>query len=67
MMPVSSMSPDAQAIGRVFPSTYFQQISVGAFTKALDFRALGGELLALVAIIVAITALARAGLKTQQV
>jgi ribosome-dependent ATPase len=66
MLPVSSMSPDAQAIGRIFPSTYFQQISVGAFTKALEFRELGTELLALVAIVVAITALARAGLRTQQ-
>jgi ribosome-dependent ATPase len=66
LMPVSSMSPDAQAIGRVFPSYYFQHISVGAFTKALDFHALSGELLALAAIAVAITALARAGLRTQQ-
>jgi ribosome-dependent ATPase len=66
LMPVSSMSPDAQAIGRIFPSSYFQQISVGTFTKALEFHAVAGELFALVAIIVAITALARAGLKTQQ-
>jgi ABC-type multidrug transport system ATPase subunit/ABC-type multidrug transport system permease subunit len=66
MMPVSSMSPDAQAIGRIFPSTYFQQISVGAFTKALDFAELGGEFFALVLISIAIIALARAGLRTQQ-
>ncbi|HEX8011293.1 MAG TPA: ribosome-associated ATPase/putative transporter RbbA [Casimicrobiaceae bacterium] len=66
MLPVSSMSPDAQAIGRIFPSSYFQQISVGAFTKALGFPALAGDLLMLAAIIVAITALARAGLRTQQ-
>ena len=33
--PFASMSRDAQAIGSLFPSKYFQHISVGTFTKAL--------------------------------
>jgi ribosome-dependent ATPase len=66
LLPVSSMSPDAQAIGRAFPSMYFQHISVGTFTKALDFSTLIPELLALMAIIVAITMLSRVLLKTQE-
>jgi ribosome-dependent ATPase len=46
--PVSSLSGSARLIGLAFPSTYFQQISLGAFTKGLagsdliiDFLALG--------------------------
>ncbi len=33
--PVSSLSGGARVIGLAFPSTYFQQISLGAFTKGL--------------------------------
>lgn len=66
LLPVSSMSPDAQAIGRAFPSTYFQHISIGTMTKALGFPAVAGDLLALSLIIVAILALSRAAIKTQE-
>jgi ribosome-dependent ATPase len=66
LSPVSSMSPDAQAIGRAFPGTYFQHISVGTFTKALDFPSVAGDLVALSVLMVAIHALARAALKTQE-
>jgi len=40
LVPVSSLAPAPRFIGRLFPSSYFQQISVGAFTKALGFAAL---------------------------
>ena len=40
LVPVSSLNPAARLIGRLFPSSYFQQISVGAFTKALGFAVL---------------------------
>jgi ribosome-dependent ATPase len=66
LSPVSSMSADAQAIGRAFPGTYFQHLSVGTFTKALDFAGVAGDLVALAALIVAINALARAALRTQE-
>ena len=65
LLPVSSMSRDAQAIGRVFPSTYFQHVSVGTFTKALGFADVAGDLAALALIIVSVLVLARAALRTQ--
>jgi ribosome-dependent ATPase len=34
--PVSSMTGGASIMGRGFPTTYFREISVGTFTKALD-------------------------------
>jgi ribosome-dependent ATPase len=37
LKPVSSLAGSARVMGQVFPSTYFQQISLGAFTKALGF------------------------------
>lgn len=67
LMPVSSMSADAQAIGRAFPSIYFQHVSVGAITKALGFDALAIDFIALAIFIVVVLALARAALKTQEV
>lgn len=36
--PVSSLTGGAQVMGRLFPTGYFNQISVGAFTKALAPR-----------------------------
>ncbi len=38
--PVASLTGGARVLSRLFPSTYFQAISVGAFTKALGFAAL---------------------------
>jgi ribosome-dependent ATPase len=66
LLPVSSMSADAQAVGRIFPSTYFQHVSVGTFTKALGFESLVPDFLAMAVFIVAVLALARAALKTQE-
>jgi len=37
LVPVSSLSGAGRAIGLGFPSSRFQQISVGAFTKGLGF------------------------------
>ena len=37
LVPVSSLSGAGRAIGLGFPASYFQQISVGAFTKGLGF------------------------------
>jgi ribosome-dependent ATPase len=47
MVPVSSLSGAAAVIGYGFPMTYFLKISVGAFTKALGFADLVGDLLKL--------------------
>jgi ribosome-dependent ATPase len=47
LTPVSSLSPSAKLTGLAFPSTYFQQVSVGTFTKALAFADLTTPLAAL--------------------
>jgi ribosome-dependent ATPase len=64
--PTSSLSGGARIMGMAFPSTYFMQISIGAFTKALGFHALAPHFWALAAIIVAYLALSLALLKTQE-
>jgi ribosome-dependent ATPase len=66
LLPVSSMARDAQWIGRVFPSTYFQHISVGTFTKALGLASVASDLLALTLCATAIVTLARLALRTQE-
>ncbi len=38
--PVSSLTGAARVLAGIFPSTYFQAISIGTFTKALGFSAL---------------------------
>jgi ribosome-dependent ATPase len=49
-VPVSSLTGGAWFAARIFPSTYFQAISVGTFTKALGMPALWRNLVALVAL-----------------
>ncbi len=57
LVPVSSLSGGPALLGTVFPTTYFLQISVGAFTKSLHFAQLLPSLLALAAFIPVLTAL----------
>ncbi|MBV8974031.1 MAG: ABC transporter ATP-binding protein/permease, partial [Sinobacteraceae bacterium] len=49
-VPVSSLSGGAWLAGKIFPSTYFQAISVGTFTKALGMASLWRNVVALAAI-----------------
>src|SRR4029077_8131730 len=51
-VPVSSLTGMASIFGKIFPSTYFQAISVGAFTKALGLAALWPNIVALAIIAV---------------
>ena len=51
-VPVSSLSGGAWFAGKIFPSTYFQAISVGTFTKALGMPSLWRNVLALAVIAV---------------
>jgi ribosome-dependent ATPase len=46
-VPVSSLKGGAWFAARIFPSTYFQAISVGTFTKALGLTALWRNVVAL--------------------
>ena len=52
LVPVSSLNPAARLMGQLFPSSYFQQISVGAFTKALGFAVLWKNMAVIFAIFV---------------
>jgi ribosome-dependent ATPase len=49
-VPVSSLRGGAWLAAKIFPSTYFQAISVGTFTKALGLASVWRDLLALVVI-----------------
>ncbi|HXW73314.1 MAG TPA: ribosome-associated ATPase/putative transporter RbbA [Steroidobacteraceae bacterium] len=49
-VPVSSLTGGAWAAAKIFPSTYFQAISVGTFTKALGMASLWRSVLALAVI-----------------
>ena len=53
LSPVSSLSGEAKIIGLMFPYGYFQLISMGTFTKALNFSDLIVNYFALFAIIIA--------------
>ncbi len=49
-VPVSSLTGGAWLAAKIFPSTYFQAISVGTFTKALRIDSLWRDLVALAVI-----------------
>lgn len=55
--PVSSLTGIGGYIGQVFPATYFLNISRGLFTKALEFKDLYFDFLALAAFIPVLTVL----------
>ncbi len=64
--PVASLTPGAQVFAQIFPSSYFQQISLGTFTKALSFDALMFNFWMLVLLILIYLILALSLLKTQE-
>src|SRR5262252_909084 len=66
LTPIASLSGSARIMGQVFPSTYFQQISLGAFTKALSFADLSMHMVALAALVVGYLLVTLALLKTQE-
>jgi ribosome-dependent ATPase len=66
VMPVSSLTGGARVMGFSFPSAYFQQISIGTFTKALGFPDLLANHLMLAAFAVLYLAVALTLLKTQE-
>jgi ribosome-dependent ATPase len=65
-VPTSSLSGGASIASMIFPSTYFQSISVGAFTKALGLTALWPSLLALAIISAVYFTVSAALLKKQE-
>ena len=65
-VPVSSLSGGAWLAGKIFPSTYFQAISVGTFTKALGLASLWRNVVALAVIAIVYIALSVALLRKQE-
>jgi ribosome-dependent ATPase len=49
-VPVSSLTGSAKFMASIFPSTYFNAISVGAFTKGLGMASLWPNIVALAVI-----------------
>ncbi|NMG49063.1 ribosome-associated ATPase/putative transporter RbbA [Azoarcus communis] len=47
MQPVSTLEGGARVMGSLWPTAYYMQVSVGAFTKGLGFRDLSANLIAL--------------------
>ena len=66
LQPVSTLEGAAKTIGMFWPTTYYMHISVGAFTKALTFRELGGDLIKLALFIPVFTSLTTIALKKQE-
>ncbi|MDH3639799.1 MAG: ABC transporter permease, partial [Gammaproteobacteria bacterium] len=64
--PVASLTPGAQVFSYIFPSSYFQQISLGTFTKSLGFDALMFNFFMLVLLVLVYLALGLTLLKTQE-
>jgi ribosome-dependent ATPase len=66
LTPVSSLSPAAKLTGLAFPSTYFEQLSIGTVTKALGFGEMSTNLVVLAIFAVAYLTLSRLFLRTQE-
>lgn len=64
--PVSSLTGIGALIGQLFPATYFLNISRGVFTKALEFKDLYMDFLALAAFIPVLTVLSVIFLNKQE-
>jgi ribosome-dependent ATPase len=65
-VPVSSLKGGAWFAAKIFPSTYFQAISVGAFTKALRMDSLWRDIAALAVISVVYFGISALLLKKQE-
>jgi ribosome-dependent ATPase len=66
LTPVSALSGGGRVLGLAFPASWFQQISVGAFTKGLGFPELWPSHLMLAGFAVGFIAAARLALRKQE-
>lgn len=64
--PVASLTPGAQVFAQIFPSSYFQQISLGTFTKSLGFEVLAFNFFMIALLILVYLVLGLILLKTQE-
>ncbi len=66
LQPVSTLEGGARIMGLLWPTTYYMQVSVGAFTKALSAKDLWIDVVALAAFIPVLTGLAAFSLAKQE-
>lgn len=66
LQPVSTLEGGAQAIGSLWPSSYFLHLNVGAFTKGLGWEALTPDILALACFGPVLTLIAALSLRAQE-
>ncbi|MGB7975267.1 MAG: ribosome-associated ATPase/putative transporter RbbA [Roseiarcus sp.] len=66
LAPVSSLSGGARLIGLSFPSSWYQQVSVGVFAKALGIASLWQDIAAIALIALVFLALSLALLRKQE-
>lgn len=66
LVPVSSLSGGGRILGLAFPASWFQQISIGTFTKGLSFAELTPYLAALAGFAIAFIGLACIALRKQE-
>lgn len=66
MQPVSTLEGSARVMGSLWPTSYYMQISVGAFTKGLGFGDLAADLIALSLFLPVFLLLAASLLKKQE-
>ena len=66
LAPVSSLSGSARVIGLSFPSSWYQQVSVGVFAKALGIASLWKDVAAIALIALVFLALSLALLRKQE-
>ncbi len=66
LTPVSSLAGPGYIIGLLFPSSWYQQISIGSFTKGLPFAELWPNFVMLGLFVLIFTSLAWLGLKKQE-
>lgn len=66
LVPVSSLSGAGRALGLAFPASWFQQISMGTFNKALGFSELWFNHLVLAAFVIAFITAASLILRKQE-
>jgi len=64
--PISSLTGGAEFVGKTFPAAYFLRISVGTFTKSLNFDELVFNYLALGIFIIAYLILCLLFLREQE-
>jgi len=64
--PVASLTGGGQIFSQIFPSSYYQQISLGTFTKSLGFTELSYNFLVLILLIIVYLLFSLVLLKTQE-